>query len=180
MSTPQTRQRSGESSKPGELSEKLVSINRVSKVIKGGRRFSFSALVVVGDENGRVGVGMGKANEVPEAIRKGGVEARKSLVTVPIRNESIPHEVSAKFGAAQVLLKPALPGTGIIAGGGLRAVVQMAGIKNILSKSFKSSNPVNVVKATILALDQLNVAEYRRSQRLLKLKTAAEKPAKPR
>lgn len=163
-----------------ELSEKLVSINRVSKVIKGGRRFSFSALVVVGDENGHVGVGMGKANEVPEAIRKGGVAARKSLITVPLRNETIPHEVSAKFGAAKVLLKPALPGTGIIAGGGLRAVVQMAGIKNVLSKSFQSANPVNVVKATLLALEQLNVAEDKHSQRLARLKAAAEKPAKSR
>jgi len=169
----------GEGTREPELSEKLVSINRVSKVIKGGRRFSFSALVVVGDENGHVGVGMGKANEVPEAIRKGGVAARKNLVTIPIRNETIPHEVSAKFGAAKVMLKPAMSGTGIIAGGGVRAVIQMAGIKNILSKSFQSSNPVNVVKATIAALEQLGVAEERRAQRLLRAK-APEKPAKSR
>ncbi|MDO8491155.1 MAG: 30S ribosomal protein S5 [Dehalococcoidia bacterium] len=179
MASTAVRPRGRETREP-ELSEKLVSINRVSKVVKGGRRFSFSALVVVGDENGHVGVGMGKANEVPEAIRKGGVEARRNLITVPLRNETIPHEVSAKFGAAQVLLKPALPGTGIIAGGGLRAVVQMAGIKNILSKSFKSSNPINVVKATLVALQQLNVAEERRSQRLLKAKAITEKQVKSR
>jgi small subunit ribosomal protein S5 len=142
-----------------DLSEKLVSLNRVTKVVKGGKRLRFRALVVVGDGNGHVGIGLGKAKEVPEAIRKAGVIARKGLYKVTMSGTTIPHEVLAKSGAAKVLLKPASPGTGVIAGSSVRSVLEAAGIKDVLSKSIGSSNPVNVVRATVLALASLEKPE---------------------
>ena len=141
------------------LEEKVVQINRVAKVVKGGRRFSFSAVVVVGDGNGVVGAGLGKAGEVPEAIRKGVEDAKKHLIRVPLVSTSIPHTVSIDFGASTVLLRPASAGTGVIAGGSVRAVVEAAGIRDILSKSMGSTNPVNVVQATVEALRSLRSAD---------------------
>jgi len=138
-----------------ELEERLVKINRVSKVVRGGRRFAFGSIVVVGDSNGRVGIGHGKAGEVTDSIRKGVDQAKKSMISVPLDGHTIPHEVEESFGAARVILKPASPGTGVIAGGGVRAVVELAGIRDVLTKSVGNNNPVNVVKATMKALEAL-------------------------
>jgi small subunit ribosomal protein S5 len=165
------RERTDKPKEQSDLTEKVVFINRCAKVVKGGRRFSFSALIVSGDKAGRVGFGFGKANEVSEAIRKASDSAKKSLIKVATQNNTIPHEVIGEHGGGRVLLRPASPGTGIIAGGGVRAVVEAAGIRDVLAKSLGSSNHANVVKATLAALSQL-----RRKEEIFKIRGIAIRP----
>jgi small subunit ribosomal protein S5 len=154
------------------LNDKLVYINRVAKVVKGGKRLRFSALTVTGDAAGHVGIGVGKANEVPEAISKAGAVARKNLVQVALRGTTIPHEIEVKYGAAKIFLKPAAPGTGVIAGGSIRAVLESAGVKDVLTKSMGSSNRINVARATLLALKNLRLPEDELVKRKPSLKVA--------
>jgi small subunit ribosomal protein S5 len=163
--------------KVAELSEKVVFINRSSKVVKGGRRFSFSALIVVGDKQGRVGVGLGKAGEVADAIRKGGEVAKTQMTPISLKDHTIPHEIQMRYCGAHILLRPASPGTGVIAGKTVRAVLESVGIRDVLSKSLGSKNPANVVKATLAALQKLRLREQIYGSRGLEIRRPAKPPA---
>lgn len=165
----------------GGFQERVVAIKRVAKVVKGGKNFSFNALVVIGDGAGQVGIGLGKAGEVPDAVRKGTTVARRTLIRVPMVGSTIPHEVNMKYGGAEILLRPAAPGSGVIAGGSIRAVVAAVGIRDILTKSLGSSNPINVVKATYMALESLRIpADAVRLRKELAVALAASPPPEPR
>ena len=153
------RRRQNDDSDEQHLVERVVRISRVAKVVKGGRHLSFNAVVVIGDGEGQVGIGMGKADAVPDAVRKGAVKARANMITVPMQGSTIPHDIVSKYGGSQVMMKPAVPGTGVIAGGAVRAVVELAGIRDILTKSRRSNNPINVVKATFEGLKKLRLPE---------------------
>ena len=155
-----------------EFDESVIAINRSAKVVKGGKNFSFGALVVVGDHNGRVGYGYGKANEVSDAIRKGGEAARRNLVKVPMNGQTLPHEIEVKFGGARVLLRPASAGTGLIAGGAVRAILELAGVKDVLAKSLGASNATNVAKATFKAIEGLSTREMAYARRGIAVKSA--------
>ena len=159
MTTGFRRQQEQQDQDEMALTERVVRISRVAKVVKGGRHLRFNAVVVVGDGEGHVGIGMGKADAVPEAVRKGAVKARANMIEVPLNGSTIPHDIVSKYGASQVMLKPAAPGTGVIAGGSVRAVVELAGVRDILTKSRRSNNPVNVVKATFEGLKKLRLPE---------------------
>jgi len=169
---------SSQSKEPKETTEKVVFINRCAKVVKGGRRFSFSALIVSGDQKGKVGVGFGKANEVSEAIRKATDNSKKRMVKIAVYENTIPHEVIGEFGGGRVLLRPASPGTGVIAGGGVRAVIEAVGIRDVLAKSLGSSNHANVVHATIAALTQLRLKEdvFRLRGKTIRVKPVVAQP----
>ena len=162
----------------GPLTERVVKINRVAKVVKGGRHLRFSAIVVVGDGEGHVGIGRGKADAVPDAVRKGAVDARKNLISIPLKGSTIPHEITAKFGASEVMLKPASPGTGVIAGSSVRAVVELAGIKDIVTKARRSTNPVNCVRAAFEALAALKSPEEEVAKRRQLVEWAATRQSR--
>ena len=167
------RENIGESAPVSEFDENVIAINRSAKVVKGGKNFSFGALVVVGDRNGRVGCGYGKANEISDAIRKGGEAAKRSLVKVPMNGQTLPHEIEVKFGGARVLLRPASAGTGLIAGGAVRAILELAGIKDVLAKSLGAANAANVAKATFKAISSLSTREQAYAKRGLSVPAKA-------
>ena len=168
------RENLGESAPVSEFDENVIAINRSAKVVKGGKNFSFGALVVVGDRNGRVGCGYGKANEISDAIRKGGEAAKRSLVKVPMNGQTLPHEIEVKFGGARVLLRPASAGTGLIAGGAVRAILELAGIKDVLAKSLGAANAANVAKATFKAITSLSTREKAYAKRGLSVPEKAQ------
>jgi len=167
------RENIGESAPVSEFDENVIAINRSAKVVKGGKNFSFGALVVVGDRNGRVGCGYGKANEISDAIRKGGEAAKRNLVKVPMNGQTLPHEIEVKFGGARVLLRPASAGTGLIAGGAVRAILELAGVKDVLAKSLGAANAANVAKATFKAIAGLSTREQAFAKRGIRIQAAA-------